>query len=225
MENKILNILVVDDTEQHRQAAAEQLRDKYQLHLASNYDEALKALLGMPPAERVGDAYDFLRAKERLLTAAPEEAAPPPFDVVLTDLLLPASRQMMGDEAIRTFSGLELAYGFPIALLALQRAVPYVAINTDANHHAHPMAFALETLGGMQRKACYPPIDSGMVEYNAVEYNNRQSLMDFGKSRLFITTSEQTQNSTGLRVKDWAKTLQHLLGDTTELCTHPEYKN
>src|SRR3989344_1511755 len=150
MTYKPLSILVVDDKLEYRQAAEEQLGGSgHTLDIADSFNTAMEALLVKPlirkgiPESFLGDI--FLSAKSRTVSA---EDKSPPYDVVLTDLLLPASKTMMSPEARSTFctTKTEMPYGLVIATLALQLGVPYVAINSYGNHHDHPMSYALELL-------------------------------------------------------------------------------
>ena len=65
-------------------------------------------------------------------------------DVVLTDLMLPASDETLGPDAIAAYAGQEMPLGFVIALLAAKAGCARVGVVTDLNHHAHPMSAALD---------------------------------------------------------------------------------
>ena len=69
-----------------------------------------------------------------------------PYDAVLTDLMLPASSETLGTEAIEKYVGQEMPLGFVIALLAAQAGCQRIAVVTDLNHHQHPMSAALDHL-------------------------------------------------------------------------------
>jgi len=113
-----LNILVVEDTEKHRESARKQFGSG-KFMLAGNYEQAL----------------GVLRPKDNQ------------FDVVLTDLLMiKGGPQTMGNEGMKYIFD-ELPYGFPIAFLAAKLGVPYIAIVTDVNHHNHPMSAAIDPIG------------------------------------------------------------------------------
>lgn len=110
-----LRILVVDDKLGHRNAAREQLGQNNDLTVLGSYIDALSLLR---------------QAK--------------PFDLVLTDLLMPSEGYLLGDQAMRAELGRPIAAGTFIALAALRAGVPEVVIVTDGNHHAHPSVAALE---------------------------------------------------------------------------------
>ena len=87
--------------------------------------------------------YEEVRNKARdLATTYPD------FDIVLTDLLVPASRQAQGGEGTK-FVGQEMPLGTTIALLALVAGVKKVAVVTDMNHHSHPASAAFDCFSGL----------------------------------------------------------------------------
>jgi CheY-like chemotaxis protein len=66
------------------------------------------------------------------------------FDVVLTDLLMvKGSLDTMGKVG-RTMVFTEMGYGFAVAWIAASRGVERIAVLSDANHHDHPMSYALD---------------------------------------------------------------------------------
>lgn len=68
------------------------------------------------------------------------------FDVVLTDLLMPkGSRETMGPNGMALIFD-EMAFGFAISFIAAYRGVHMIAVLSDANHHDHPMSYALDYL-------------------------------------------------------------------------------
>lgn len=102
-----MKILVIDDNEIHRNAAKVQLRE-HDLTVVSTYDEGNSLL------------------KESH-----------PFEVVFTDLLLPASNYLQSSDK---FVGKEMMVGLFLALLAAINGAKYVAVFTDKDHHHHPGA-------------------------------------------------------------------------------------
>ena len=109
-----MKILVFDDSPIHRKSAALTLQG-HDLTIVGNYDSAQAALL---------------------------DETNQPFDVVLTDLLVPASRQKMYQDS--ELIGKEMPLGTIIALLAITRGVKNVAVVTDKNHHDHPASAAFD---------------------------------------------------------------------------------
>ena len=164
---KKMNILVFDDSRAHREAAVALLAE-HNVTVVGTYDEAQAALSIQIDKERVkeimrdaGYADDFEPwdkegvsddAREAYFdashTARKQAEVYPDFDVVMTDLLVPASRQSQGDRGMR-FVGEEMPVGTIIALLALTRRVKKVAVITDMNHHQHPASAGFDYFGGV----------------------------------------------------------------------------
>ena len=170
MKNTQLNILVVDDEPKHRRAA-EVLLKGHQLTIVGSYDEAKEALSSqtdydkendviMPNLlEKVGlsrnfnpylknkDASEADKQKYRDVCKEAREAATthPNFDVVLTDLMMPASRSAQGGEGMQ-FVGKQMPVGTFLILLALNAGIKNIAMVTDTNHHHHPASAALDPI-------------------------------------------------------------------------------
>ncbi len=158
---KRLKVLVFDDSEIHRKSAQLLLGQDYDLTVVGTYDEAQEALVEKIDhdknkkifAEKFGDSEPYKRDIDDALRGeriafyngeARELATTyPDFDIVLTDLLVPASRQAQGD-AGRKFVGQEMPLGTTIALLAICAGVKKVAVVTDMNHHHHPASAAFD---------------------------------------------------------------------------------
>jgi CheY-like chemotaxis protein len=166
---KKLKILVFDDSEIHRTAAKLSL-EGHDLTIVGTYDEAQEALVpkrdstkaerllvglleeaGLPadfkpwaPEGQPGPSAADIRKYEAVCDKADELGTTyPKFDVVLTDLLVPASSQAQGDEGQRLV-GQEMPLGTTIALLALTVGIKNVAVVTDMNHHKHPASAAFD---------------------------------------------------------------------------------
>jgi CheY-like chemotaxis protein len=164
-----LNILVVDDGANHRRSA-ELLLKGHTLTIVGTYDDAQKALtiqmdyekenkLKPDLLENAGlsrtfnpyredkDASDADKKKYEDVSKAARAAATtrPNFDVVLLDLLMPASRQAQGDEGA-PFVGKEMPLGTFLILLALSAGVKNIGMVTDKNHHNHPASAALDPI-------------------------------------------------------------------------------
>lgn len=117
-----MKILVIDDTRVNLEAAKQTISSQHELTLASSYDEAYKLL------------------------EKPKDGGPPPFDVVLTDLLMPAGSVQQGGEGAK-YVGQEMPVGFALALMAVLHGAKLVAVVTDLDHHKHPAAAMLDRLG------------------------------------------------------------------------------
>jgi CheY-like chemotaxis protein len=113
-----LRILVIDDNETHRKAAQAQLGKTNHVTVVGTYDEAQKLLAG---------TYVSGKGREGMET----------FDMVLTDLLMPASGRAQGDKG-QQYIGEEMAIGIFLALLAAKQGAKHVAVFTDTDHHSHP---------------------------------------------------------------------------------------
>ena len=155
-----MRILVIDDNPIH-QASARQTLGGPELTLATTYDEAHK-LLQKPCA-----SYEAVEAelKRRGFTKNPyadgttdeerkayweecervevELCPRPSFDIVLSDLLMPASGMTMGDKGMK-YVGQEMPVGFALALMAAIHGARYIAVVTDTNHHDHPASAMLD---------------------------------------------------------------------------------
>ena len=155
-----MRILVIDDNQLH-QTSARQTLGGHDVTIVGTYDEAHK-LLQEPSASREAvnaelkrlgfkEPYDRNATKEEREATWKEKARlekelcpPPSFDVVLSDLLMPASKMSMGDKGFK-YVGQEMPVGFAIALMASLHGVKYVAVVTDTNHHDHPASAMLDT--------------------------------------------------------------------------------
>lgn len=157
-----MKILVIDDTQENLQIA-KQVLEGHELTVASTYDEAYK-LLKQPEASYEAVEAELVRrgftknpydkgtteeerkahweARERI---AVELCPPPPFEAVLSDLLMPAGREQQGLTGAK-YIGQEMPVGFALALMAVLQGARYVAVVTNMNHHDHPAAAMLDRL-------------------------------------------------------------------------------
>lgn len=69
------------------------------------------------------------------------------FDVALIDLLMPAERMTLGQDALITHLGREIGVGFPMAIILAASGISKIAVATDSNHHAHPMSAIVDWFG------------------------------------------------------------------------------
>ncbi len=69
--------------------------------------------------------------------------------VLLSDLMMPkGTSRVMGEKGMEHIFE-QMAYGFPLALIAAQKYnVGRIAVITDMNHHNHPMSYALDHFRG-----------------------------------------------------------------------------
>lgn len=109
--------------------------------------------------------------------------------VLLSDLLMPAEPYCLGPQGLKLL-GHEIPIGLVLALRAAFVGVKWIAVITDANHHNHPMSAALDWLEPSSRR------DEG------------HRLIRINESSALIAHAPLTNDSR----KDWARTLQILLG-------------
>lgn len=144
-----LNILVIDDSPIHQQAARQVLGADHDLTVVGSHDEALE-LLGMKRDEA---KFDTLYAQykgqgvEDCYERASVESCLPYWDAVLCDLLMPAGRNAQGGEGLK-YVGQEMPVGWSLAITAALCGAKYVAVVTDMNHHDHPASAMLDSMDG-----------------------------------------------------------------------------
>lgn len=205
-----LNILVVDDEKNHRRAA-EILLKGYNLTIVGSYDEAREFLTShtdydkanalepelfdkaglsrdFNPWQKNKDASETDKDKYRAARERARELATthPNFDVVLTDLMMPASRSAQGDQGMQ-FVGKQMPVGTFLILLALNAGVKNIAMVTDMNHHHHPASAALDPIN---RKI----IKVGDVKIFATNYPNSST---FDEKTGEVLTYEYLQSAEG----------------------------
>lgn len=114
-----MKILVVEDSPIH-QASAIQTLEGHEVTIAKSFGEAMQIMMW-------GDSKDF------------------PFEVVLTDMMMPMSKETLVPEAFKPDE--QVPYGFIVALKASLCGAKFVAMITDSNHHKGAMSAALDYLG------------------------------------------------------------------------------
>jgi len=202
-----MKILVFDDNELHRNAAVEQLAEDHELTVIETYDEAEDALKSRIDKKRVRqflaeagfsnrprfgtDEWRTFYSAE--LKAEKEATIHPDFDIVLTDLLVPASSRNQGGKG-NNYVGQEMPLGTVIAFLAIKIGVKHVGVITDLNHHNHPASASLDALGG---------------------YSGRP--FDIGDTRIvFASNFTNFVEELEVEVKDWKKAVQVLTESSQE---------
>lgn len=164
-----MKILVIDDSPLHQQSARQTLVG-HDLKVVGTYDEAHELLqerradysLVMAKLELHGfkSPYDqgategeraAARAEQRRLK---KELCPPQlFDVVLSDLLMPASKMTMAEKGLQ-YVGQEMPVGFALSLMAAIQGAKYVAVVTATNHHHHPASAMLDPFASRCPNEC-----------------------------------------------------------------------
>ena len=154
-----MKILVIEDKEMHQESARISLAG-HELTIVSSFDAAMEIMEPKINEARVkellveagfsvdmdfkdrdrGTAYHeaYDRAREKSII-------PFPFDVVLTDMMMPMSSKTLAREAFNPRE--QVPYGFVIALKAALCGAKFVAMVTDTNHHKGAMSAALDRLG------------------------------------------------------------------------------
>ncbi|MCK4918371.1 MAG: hypothetical protein KAS02_01125 [Candidatus Pacebacteria bacterium] len=156
-----LKILVFDDSESHRKSA-ELTLEGHDVTIVGTYDEAQKALIAQTDYDESDRLFDE-RYKDLPLCDLNEEerevrfvfqcdchkkaTTHPDFDIVMTDLMVLASRQAQDPEG-EHYVGQEMPIGTTIALLSLCAGIKKVAVVTDQNHHDHPASAAFDCFSG-----------------------------------------------------------------------------
>lgn len=155
-----MKVLVVEDKEMHRQSARETLQG-HDITIVASFDAAMEILKSGINREKVtrlveragyrsrpnfrDPGYDAYRRVER--GAEEESTVTLPFDVVLTDMMMPMSTGN-GVLAPGVYSSDEqVPYGFVIALYAAAHGAKFVALVTDTNHHRSALSAALDQIG------------------------------------------------------------------------------
>lgn len=221
-----MKILVFDDNQTHRTAAQAQLKD-HDLTVVGTYDEAQKLLtpqLDEELATRIytkkydGDEpysakYHELSPSERkerddFYAQAEQKATTyPDFDVVLSDLLVPASRQAQGSMEL---VGKEMPVGIFIGLLAAVKArAKYVAVFTDSDHHSHPASASYDVFNKHECKPTAFTVEGSKVLLcNNRNWVNQFDPNDLGKALEF---EEYSKRSDTVRAKNWGSLLEYLI--------------
>jgi len=168
-----MKVLVFDDDPIHRLSAEFTLSD-YDLTVVGTYDEAEKLLVPEYDYElrraelkrllreaRLPEDYNPYREEgaskedEKKYDELEEMASKlattyPVFDVVMTDLFVPASERAQGGAGLQHV-GQQMPLGTTIALLALAVGIKKVAVVTDMNHHHHPASAAFDNFVSSSR--------------------------------------------------------------------------
>jgi CheY-like chemotaxis protein len=165
----IMRILVVDDKRKNRQSAMKTLSD-HEIKIASSFDEAMEFLEQKIDKEKVQrllaeagftaepdyqDEKQWKTYREALREAELKSVIPFPFKVVLTDMMMPMSKETLHPDAYHPNE--QVPYGYVIALLAALHGVKFVAMVTDIDHHQGAMSAALDYLGDCYYRKDFKP--------------------------------------------------------------------
>ena len=217
-----MKILVFDDKQVNRDAAVAQLKD-HDLTVVGTYDDAQRLLTVHQDSgkrfailrNQFGD-FDPYRSDDEEKKAkyfAAEKVAKeqtttyPDVDVVLADLLVPASDQAQGDSR---YVGQEMPIGVFIGLLAAVKArARYVAVFTDSNHHEHPASACFNRFNAGETN----PTPFRVEDSQVLLSNTRNWVSQFDPSNLCVALGweESDKRSDTVRAKNWAALLEYLL--------------
>lgn len=238
-----MKILVFDDSPIHRKSAELTLKG-HDLTIVGTYDEAQELLAsnldyekqnkiisqllvkaGLAPDFNLWQAENSSEEEKGKYNSAyweSEEQATtwPDFDVVLTDLLVPASRQAQGGEGLQ-FVGQQMPLGTAIALLALCGGVKNVAVVSNENHHHHPASAALDCFAFPNKMKGYRLMCTNHVDSILVDQKTGELIADerYKCSAPFEGAEKYPSDNSlpypcrkGLESggKDWGKILQQL---------------
>ena len=245
-----MKILVFDDNQTHREAAKAQLKE-HDLTVVGTYDEAKAELLpktnddraeaeflpGLLETSGLGQGFEpwmkgvddeYVNTDEqrdlywKLLNDARKMATTyPDFDVVLTDLLVPASSQAQGGIGLQ-FVGKEMPVGIFIGLLAAVRGrAKYVAVFTESNHHHNPASACFDTFNASSSPAPFTVEESKFMLCNTEvwiatfdpnDMSNRVDLFEDCPYDMSPNSWKKKKIEEGKVVitKDWLSLLNHL---------------
>jgi CheY-like chemotaxis protein len=131
-----MKILVIDDNQKNLETAVDQLGKEHELVTVSSYEEAEGYLASNLSHVYACDRWDNVKWDKD------NKAIKQSFDVILTDLFMPANKRGISSN----YNGAdEIPYGLVIAMTARRLGIP-VAIVTNANHHSHPLLWAMDML-------------------------------------------------------------------------------
>lgn len=200
-----MKILVFDDSELHRRAAVVQLVG-HNVTIVDNFDAAARAL--------VPECLGFDKDKGKTQYKQRE------WDVVLTDLLVPASSKHQGD-AGQKYVGQEMPLGTSIVLIALANGVKKVGLLTDMNHHHHPASAAVDCLVYHDHLEDYkrgvnPVGDALLYVCQGTHYADAQTLELLGSGdeiddKKYPYNSDYSARENAVKVKPWADAVECLL--------------
>ncbi|QQS15762.1 MAG: hypothetical protein IPK84_00120 [Candidatus Moraniibacteriota bacterium] len=154
-----MRILVIEDKQSHRESAKETL-SAHELTIVKSFDEAMELMsqkidkdnvqrllveAGFPTMPDSKDKERWSAYWKAHDEAGAMSVIPFPFEVVLTDMMMPMSRKTLAPGVFN--SGEQVPYGFIIALKATLCGAKFVAMVTETNHHQGAMSAAIDHIG------------------------------------------------------------------------------
>lgn len=177
-----MKILVIDNEQTNLDSAIMQLGDEHEVITASSYDEAEKYLAGLIPHVYGCGRWDNIEREKGSENGFKKYH----FDVILTDLFMPASRRAgssspsVGEEPL----------GLVIAMAALRINIP-VAIVSMGGHHSNQFSWAMDLIG--------------MGDYGRDPYRIGNTPF------VYTTVADDVEVSDGVYAKTWREALDGLL--------------
>lgn len=223
MKVREMRILVIDDSRTNLDAALAQLKGKghevtvsqfYDTgaeYFEAEYDEAKMQRILAEQGIQQGD-QGYYAAKRQ---AQAQSRLPLPFDVVLVDLLMPASANMQGPDG-RKFVGQEMPIGIFLALLAAKAGAKHVAVFTDTDHHSHPASACFDAFNQSETSPTPFTVEGAQVLLsNTRNWVDHFQPDDLSAKMDYADYGKQEYGGKGLpsvRAKNWLALLNYLLG-------------
>lgn len=197
---KNLNVLVIEDTEEHQISARETLEAHpavKDLDVIGRADEGFEVFRDEPSdywifqlLKKEGLRWGDDKNLERRLRETESERFSKNYQVVLTDLMLPMLSFRLGPGKFNPCR--EIPYGMFLAIRAAQAGVTHIAVISDTNHHDAPEAAALDHFGKF-----YP---------ENIEILKKR-VVRLGQGRALFAHAPMTEE----RRKNWGRVLTDLL--------------
>ena len=157
-----MKILVLDDNPIHRELAEIQLAADHDLTVVGSYDEA----------------RDLLDPNYFGQKVCGETSPKVDYDVVMVDLLLPASGKEQGNSSL---VGQEMPLGIFLGLLAMVHPrIKNVAVFTDSDHHEHPASACFDAFSAHETD----PLPLKVGEGQLFLVNNRNWISHYHQDNL-----------------------------------------
>jgi len=218
-----MKILVIDDSSNHRQSAQQTLGTDHDLTVVGSHDEVMRFLGNQYDKEKQSGLQEQYEAEGMnswdAYQKARDESQLPYWDVVLSDLLMPAGKAAQGGPGLQ-YVGVEMPVGWSLAITAAISGAKYVAVVTDMDHHHHPASAMLDSMNRNifdinGAKALFTNYVS-MVGIEGTEKTCEECVGSGKKSRDDGSTYEcytcrGTGTDYGRKGKDWAGILKQLM--------------
>lgn len=215
-----MRILVIDDKDVNLSAAKAQLKD-HNLTVVDSYEAGEKMFRVEYDQTKVtkilsqsgiinryphGSDPEYWRAEQE---AKQQSIIPFGFDVVLIDLLMPASGENQNEEGLR-FVGQEMPIGIFLALLAAKRGAKYIAVFTDSDHHSHPASACFDAFNpnGANEPSSFTVEGAKVLLSNTRGWVNHFQPGNFTEE---MDSEWDFKNKPFVRAKNWRKLLNYLM--------------